>query len=194
MAWKKKQQLIIPAAPCTTLGAFYCTGGHSPQQICWLRSKDLTGKLPSVPVGQGETGPSYPGRYKAHRCKCRERLQLPPLSGSTRLPAGSSQNTATVRNRELIYPARLIVFPSAKPRAAVTSPGDTQFHSQHPRHLLSCRETWARSAHPSTALQEGLPCSARTQRHVGLSHCCCPTHSQASSNSPKHLTSPSITS
>lgn len=58
-------------------------------------------ELPSVPVGQGETGPSYPGRYKAHRCKCREHLQWPPRSGSTRLPAGSSQNTAAGRTREL---------------------------------------------------------------------------------------------
>lgn len=85
-----------------------CSSPHSPRSCSWHRRTllpanpwDFGRALPSVPVGQGETGPSYPGRYKAHRCKCREHLQWPPRSGSTRLPAGSSQNTAAGRAREI---------------------------------------------------------------------------------------------
>lgn len=80
------------------------------------------GTLPSVPVGQGETGPSYPGRYKAHRCKCREHLRLPPRFGSTHLPAGSSQSTATGRRRQLQSPAHTTAyFPFGQPQKL--SPG-----------------------------------------------------------------------
>lgn len=100
------------AVPHTAPGAAPGTGGHCSQQSHGI----LTEELPSVPVGQGETGPSYPGRYKAHRCKCREHLQWPPRSGSTRLPAGSSRNTAAGRTRELTNPTHTTspYFPLSK--------------------------------------------------------------------------------
>lgn len=96
----------------------------TPSQSAGCKARAALCTLPSVPVGQGETGPSYPGRYKAHRCKCREHLRLPPQFGSTHLPAGSSQSTVVVRKRGLMHPTHTTAYvslqpsPTPKPRGA----------------------------------------------------------------------------
>lgn len=100
------------------------------------RCAGAAGTLPSVPVGQGETGPSYPGRYKAHRCKCREHLRLPPRFGSTHLPAGSSQSTAAGRKRQLQHPAHTTAYlPFSQPQKL--SPGRLAHLPEVPKLLSS---------------------------------------------------------
>lgn len=183
-----------PAQPRELLSAREDTT-HGKSASC--RARILAGRLPSVPVGQGETGPSYPGRYKAHRCKCREHLRLPPLSGSTRLPAGSSQNTAAVRKRELTYPTPTAAYyfpfsqaPHLSPGRLSHPPGHAQFNSQHPNCLLNGKERKRGQDQPVQTQPSGKGCPALyvpNDKRVYLAAALLPTPSQASSSSPKRF-------
>lgn len=167
------------------------------------KARILAGKLPSVPVGQGETGPSYPGRYKAHRCKCREHLRLPPLSGSTHLPAGSSQNTAAVSKRELTYPTPTTAYYSPFGEAPRLCPGRLSCPWTMPNSIPSIQAISSTAERgnmgkisPSKRSPPGKGSPALYAPHdmqVYLATALLPTHSQASSSSPEDLTSESIT-
>lgn len=194
-----------PAQPQELFSAWdQPTGGHNLRhKSAGCRARILADKLPSVPVGQGETGPSYPGHYKAHRCKCREHLRLPPLSGLTRLPAGSSQNTAAVRKRELTYPTPTTAYYFPFSQAPHLSPGRLSHPREMPNSIPSIQAVSSTAERgnvgkisPSKHSPPGKGCPALyapNDAQVYLAAALRHTHSQASSSSPKDLTSESIT-
>lgn len=55
---------------------------------------NVSADVPLAPTWQGGTCPWYPGRCKAHRCRCPGSLLWPPPPGYFHLASGSNRGTA----------------------------------------------------------------------------------------------------
>lgn len=62
---------------------------------------NMSREVPLAPRWQGGTCPWYPGRWKAHRCRCPGSLLWPPPPGYFHLASGS--NRGTTRQEEGIW-------------------------------------------------------------------------------------------